>query len=36
MMRVTWRSIAMLIVLAAWLAGPVAAADLKPIKAQKT
>jgi YtkA-like len=36
MMRVTWRSIAVLVVLAAWLAGPVAAADLKPIKTQKT
>jgi hypothetical protein len=35
MMRVTWRSLAVLVVLAAWLAGPAAAAELKPIKAQK-
>ncbi|HEU4367843.1 MAG TPA: FixH family protein [Methylomirabilota bacterium] len=36
MMRVTWRSLAVLVVLAAWLAGPAVAADLKPIKIQKT
>ena len=34
-MRVTWRSIAGLVALAAWLAGPATAAELKPIKTQK-
>jgi hypothetical protein len=36
MMRVTWRVLAVLIVLGAWIVGPSTAADLKPIKAQKT
>jgi hypothetical protein len=35
MMRVTGRSIAALVVLAAWLVGPALAADLKPIKTAK-
>jgi hypothetical protein len=34
-MRVTWRSIAVLVVLTAWLTGSATAADLKPIKTQK-
>jgi hypothetical protein len=34
-MRVTWRRLAGLLVLAAWLAAPAAAAELKPIKSQK-
>ena len=35
MMRVTWRMLLVLVALAAWLAGPVVAADLKPIKTAK-
>jgi len=35
-MRIAWRSIAALVVLAGWLAGSAPAAELKPIKTQKT
>ena len=35
MMSVTVRGLAVVVVLAAWLAGPAVAADLKPIKTQK-
>ena len=35
MMSVTVRGLAVVVVLAAWLAGPAIAADLKPIKTQK-
>jgi YtkA-like len=35
MIRVTWHRVAALVVLAVTLAGPAAAADLKPIKTQK-
>jgi hypothetical protein len=35
-MRITSRRLATLIVLAAWLAGPALAAELKPIRTQKT
>jgi hypothetical protein len=35
MMHLAWRSIAALVVLAAWLTVPAFAADLKPIKTQK-
>jgi hypothetical protein len=35
MMRATWRSIAVLVVLAGWLTGSATGADLKPIKTQK-
>jgi hypothetical protein len=35
MMRISWRSIAVLIVLAGWLTGSATAAELKPIKTQK-
>ena len=36
MMRVSWQSLAVFVVLAAWVAGPATAAELKPIKTQKT
>jgi YtkA-like len=36
MMPVTWRRLGILVVVAAWVAGPAAAADLKPVKTQKT
>ena len=35
MMRISWRSVAVLGVLAAWLTGSATAAELKPIKTQK-
>jgi hypothetical protein len=35
MMRISWRNIAVLSVLAAWLTGSATAAELKPIKTQK-